>query len=160
MDIGCGYSPRGDVNVDLFRATTVHQFHKEPLDTKLIKNYVRASTLHLPFRDNIFDVVYASDVIEHISEPFLMLKEMVRVSKHKIIVRCPHSLGERRNSRRDTGHVNHFRPKWFWKAFELLPVHKPKIWASKWRAFPHDAFPIFQLPSQITCVAFKKQLRG
>lgn len=42
---------------------------------------VRGSGLDLPFRDNSFDVVYSSNVGEHVPEPWTMGEEMLRVTR-------------------------------------------------------------------------------
>ncbi|ANE05025.1 class I SAM-dependent methyltransferase [Corynebacterium crudilactis] len=42
---------------------------------------VRGSGLDLPFRSNTFDVVYSSNVAEHVSDPWAMGEEMLRVTR-------------------------------------------------------------------------------
>lgn len=42
---------------------------------------VRGSGMDLPFRDECFDVVYSSNVAEHVAKPWQMADEMLRVSK-------------------------------------------------------------------------------
>lgn len=42
---------------------------------------VRGSGLELPFRDDVFDMTYSSNVAEHVAEPWRMGKEMLRVTK-------------------------------------------------------------------------------
>ena len=37
--------------------------------------------MQLPFRDDSLDVCYSSNVLEHVSDPWLMADEMVRVTK-------------------------------------------------------------------------------
>jgi len=44
-------------------------------------NYAQASLYHLPFRDNVFDLILFLDTIEHVREPFVVLKELSRVLK-------------------------------------------------------------------------------
>lgn len=44
-------------------------------------NYVLGSILDMPFRDNFFDVVGSSEVIEHMDDPELLVAEMARVVK-------------------------------------------------------------------------------
>lgn len=42
---------------------------------------VRGSGMDLPFRDEIFDVVYSSNVAEHVDKPWRMGEEMLRVAR-------------------------------------------------------------------------------
>ena len=42
---------------------------------------VVGSGMQLPFRDGAFDVCYSSNVLEHVSDPWLMAREMVRVTR-------------------------------------------------------------------------------
>jgi len=46
-------------------------------------NVTRASLLNLPFKDNSFDIVISSDVIEHTDDPFKATDELIRVLKPK-----------------------------------------------------------------------------
>jgi ubiquinone/menaquinone biosynthesis C-methylase UbiE len=82
LDVGCGHVPRGDVNVDLFVEATGHRVDKtRPLDIRNIPNFVKADACHLPFRDNVFDEVISYHTIEHVLNPVLMIKEMIRTCK-------------------------------------------------------------------------------
>src|SRR5699024_7856181 len=42
---------------------------------------VRGSGMDLPFLDEIFDVVYSSNVAEHVDKPWRMGEEMLRVAR-------------------------------------------------------------------------------
>lgn len=44
-------------------------------------NYIVANAYHLPFEDETFDVVSAMDFLEHVEDPFLVIKEASRVLK-------------------------------------------------------------------------------
>ena len=46
-----------------------------------VANSVRGDGMALPFRNNSFDVVYSSNVAEHIPHPWVMGEEMLRVCK-------------------------------------------------------------------------------
>ena len=93
LDIGCGNFPTGDVNTDLFIEDIGHRTgtakHLAPsLAAQKIKNFVLCDAGALPFREDVFDEVYSSHTIEHVNDPSLMIKEMVRVSKDKISIVC------------------------------------------------------------------------
>jgi ubiquinone/menaquinone biosynthesis C-methylase UbiE len=79
LDVGCGHRVRGDVNVDLNAQSTIHRSQNSytdvPLDMK-IPNFVLADSQHLPFRNNVFEKVFSSHVIEHVKKPELMLYEI------------------------------------------------------------------------------------
>jgi SAM-dependent methyltransferase len=77
VDLGCGDQPYAFlahsqnleyVGVDLSLAHT-------PRPT------VCADSLQLPFKDDSFDTVLSTQVIEHVPDPFVMLREMCRVLK-------------------------------------------------------------------------------
>ncbi|WJZ03852.1 class I SAM-dependent methyltransferase [Corynebacterium freiburgense] len=45
------------------------------------KSHVKASGHALPFHNDTFDITYSSNVVEHISDPWKMCEEMLRVTK-------------------------------------------------------------------------------
>lgn len=47
---------------------------------------------HLPFKDNTFEEIYCSHVLEHVNDLAKTMKELKRISKSggKIIIRVPH----------------------------------------------------------------------
>lgn len=69
----------------------------------------------LPFVDNLFDICYSSNVLEHVDDPKKVLSEMIRVTKPggiiQVVVPNYGSFFE--------GHYAMFylpyQPKWFWK---------------------------------------------
>lgn len=116
LDVGCGEYPKGDVNCDLFTSDIGHWTGKNQmrvLNTKKIPNFVVCDSQHLPFQSGTFDLVYCSHVIEHVAQPFLLFKELYRVSKRKIVIKCPHRLGERMFLPKNPFHLNFFKTSWF-----------------------------------------------
>lgn len=155
LDLGCGHKFEGDVNVDLFIETTTHRSLEADMrsntDVKLtnIPNLIQADCgsscfEHLPFKDNIFDLTVSNHLVEHIDEPFLLLKEMVRVTKPngKIRVTTPHRLS---HNRKWIMHKYSFNLTWFIKAFHVLNV---ELVGSKknYKYFPHDYLPLVRVP--------------
>ncbi len=73
LDIGCGYSANEYANTvcdvqDLF------EFYKD-------KNFKKLEGEKLPFKDNQFDFVVASHVMEHVKDLRIFISELERVSK-------------------------------------------------------------------------------
>lgn len=91
LDVGCGASPRGDVNCDLL-------FPKSDLrlgslsSCKIFPNFVKADVMALPFRSGSFDLVHCSHVLEHLGDPLEALRELKRVSRKKVAVIVPFAL--------------------------------------------------------------------
>ena len=121
LDVGCGIKPKGDVNVDFFglgyNPQTGNQVQGDYMAPKKIRNFVIADASHLPFKDESFNVVLSWHTIEHVQNPFLMFKELCRVAKRKVIVRCPHKEG---SGAVMPYHINFFDETWFKKASEAV----------------------------------------
>jgi predicted SAM-dependent methyltransferase len=113
LDVGCGVVGSGDVNCDLYVNDAGHRLTGNVINTRYVKNFVCCDAQYLPFKDEAFDWVYSSHVIEHVDNPFAMLREMVRVARIRITVRCPHRLGDRFFIKRSPYHVNFFGATWF-----------------------------------------------
>lgn len=72
LNLGCGNQKYGDIRVDIHKTFTV--------------NFIADLETPLPFRDEVFDVVYSRCVFEHLRNPSLFLKEIRRVLKSGGIV--------------------------------------------------------------------------
>ena len=72
LDIGCGYKPHDSATV----ICDVQDFSKLYKD----KKFVRLNEKSLPFKDQEFDFVIASHVLEHVEDPKFFIKELERVS--------------------------------------------------------------------------------
>lgn len=159
LDVGCGHLPKGDVNVDLFPDATLHRSLNQSkltdmsLRVKNIPNFIVADGCYLPFRDNIFDVVYSSHTIEH-TKGFKFFAEMVRVSNDRIELICPNQLG----GRRDKGlHIYFINKSWCLEVLRLFGLIAVKLVYSDYSCFPHRYLPLVRLPKEITflCRKFK-----
>lgn len=65
----------------------------------------------LPFADGAFDLVYSTEVIEHVLDPRAMLAEMQRVSRRYVLITTPvsqHSSDEPPDYENPYGHINEF----------------------------------------------------
>ena len=80
LNLGCGeFKKNGYINLDMnkkVKPDVVHNLNKFPY----------------PFKDNYFDLVEASHVLEHVEDPFKVMKELHRIMKHNgtLIIRVPH----------------------------------------------------------------------
>jgi ubiquinone/menaquinone biosynthesis C-methylase UbiE len=89
LDVGCG-----DVNVKgLLYCHNRLQKKYDVLGIDLNpgerKNVLKASALQIPFADQSIEYVVSFDVIEHIKEFYLVIKEMLRVSSRRVIIIVP-----------------------------------------------------------------------
>ena len=73
LDIGCGYNANKFANV----ICDVQDLSNHYLNKKFIK----LTEIKLPFKNNEFDFVIASHVIEHVEDVEFFIKELERVSK-------------------------------------------------------------------------------
>jgi len=65
---------------------------KELLKGQSCVDFVVADAENLPFKDSSFDFVFSTDVVEHLHDPSKGVKEMVRVSRDKIVIATPNKL--------------------------------------------------------------------
>lgn len=135
LDVGCGNSPGGDVNCDLYAYETEHRILRRSfgrkalaaprLEPRCIKNFVVCDAMHLPFADGAFEVVQCSHVIEHVPESLELLRELLRVSSYRVLIRVPHKLGDRLLGRFDC-HLHFFDRTWFVDGALGVHVHCPR----------------------------------
>ena len=105
LDVGCGNSPRGDVNCDLYVNATKHRGPSGiALHVKNIANFVKCDATNLPFKKGSFDVVIASHILEHLDSPLDALKEWKTVTRKKVVVAIP-DLNVQRLFEEDVGHI-------------------------------------------------------
>ena len=72
LDIGCGYSAN-EFATTICDVQDLSDFYKE-------KNFIKLENKSLPFKDNEFDFVIASHVLEHVEDFKFFIKELERVS--------------------------------------------------------------------------------
>lgn len=150
LDVGCGHNFRGDVNVDLYVKPTKHRMLGLPnpdapdMPLTQIPNLIRADCIFLPIRDSVFDKTVSCHLLEHIEEPYIMLKEMARVTKPNgtVYVETPHRLSHRRKW---SLHKHSFNLRWFEQAFQHLNIQITSVKTS-YRYVPHSYFPLIRLP--------------
>jgi predicted SAM-dependent methyltransferase len=79
LDMGCGMDAKGDVNIDVQKVYL--KYKGKP------KNFILASAVYLPFKNDAFKIARANHLIEHFSdnEVIKCLKEIRRVAGSAII---------------------------------------------------------------------------
>jgi ubiquinone/menaquinone biosynthesis C-methylase UbiE len=111
LDIGCG----DGVLLHLISKKTKAQLSGVDLDSdslkfaksKLKANFIKSSADKLPFKPSSFNLVIASEIIEHLGKPEKMLSEIKRVlkPKGKVIITTPVKLFKKPE---DSMHVQEF----------------------------------------------------
>ena len=84
---------------------------------------VRADVCHLPFEDRRFDIVIATEVLEHLADPRAGLRELARVARRCVVLTVPNepwfrlaNLARGKNLAalgNDRGHVQHWSARRF-----------------------------------------------
>lgn len=77
LDVGCGGSPKGDVNVDGFPFDR-GQYYAD-YNMKKIRMFIWSMGEYLPFKNNTFEKVSCRHVLEHVPDPLKFLKELNRI---------------------------------------------------------------------------------
>ncbi len=100
-------------------------------------NIKQGSVYELPYKDNSFDLIICTEVLEHLEEPIKALKEMLRVSKKYLIVSVPNEpffllsnfLRGKNLSRlgNDPEHINHWNILSFKKYLKQNGIEMKKI---------------------------------
>jgi SAM-dependent methyltransferase len=95
LEIGSGNRPRkrSDVLCDKFIADNTQRSGGEDIIIDK-RPFVVADGLALPFKDNSFDYVITSHILEHIDDPHKFASELTRVAKRGYI-ETPSELGEK-----------------------------------------------------------------
>ena len=126
LDAGCGEGFTMDklIKSGIGRKIEGIEYMKEALifGKKLFPHLTikQGSVYELPYKDNSFDLIVCTEVLEHLEEPAKALKEMLRVSKKHLIISVPNEplfmisnfLRGKNLSRlgNDAGHINHWNP--------------------------------------------------
>jgi len=119
LDVGCGNRPWGDVNCDINIGYTPEGGDQKErgifINPHKIKNFVKCDAQYLPFKNNIFNKVFCFHVIEHINNPYLLLKELIRVSHSSVTIKCPHRFSK---GAKLPHHKHYFTKGWFGKTLK------------------------------------------
>ena len=144
LDVGCGDNPHGDVNVDYrtYQNIELDQVHTKYVDIKNIPNFIRADALHLPFPNKSFVKTYCYHVIEHVSNPFKLIEELIRVTTQTLEIRCPHRFSKHAKM---PYHRHYFTRSWFDRVFI---GYKVRVKVTYWSPL-REMFGFIRLPHEI-----------
>jgi predicted SAM-dependent methyltransferase len=79
LNLGCGNDIKnGYINLDLIKSKGIDVVHN-------------LNIYPYPFKENSFDEIYSSHIIEHLDNPSKFIEELWRISKNKgkIIIKTP-----------------------------------------------------------------------
>ena len=126
------------------------------IDVTKVENFVMCDIQNLPFRDDAFEIGYSYHVIEHGDEPWVMFKEMVRVSKEKVSIKCPNGIADRLNRLHKSGtHKQFLSKKWFSEACRRFPWSFTVGYSGYGNPFPLRGLRVFRFPSEINVIVNK-----
>ena len=77
---------------------------------------------HLPFRNNVFDLVFSSHTLEHVRTPYLILQEFKRVGR-RLIIRVPNIGFYRGSVNEDPDHFHCWNCDCFTHLLKLVYDH-------------------------------------
>ena len=96
LDIGCGYNANKNATV-IADIQDFSNFYRG-------KNFVQITKKELPFKNNEFDFVIASHVIEHVEDFEFFIKELERISS-KGYIELPTRLGDNLVFENENDHI-------------------------------------------------------
>lgn len=99
VDVGCGFRPIGNVNVDTFSRS----YYGNRGAPKKIQNLVKADVQHLPFPDKLFLKTYCLNTLEHVADVREAVKELIRITDETVVFTVPHRYWRKRPFRRKLG---------------------------------------------------------
>lgn len=147
LDLGCGGSPRGDVNLDLF--TDDDSPHTTQLiDPKEINNFVIGSADLLSFRTNSMWGVSGYHLIEHLLVPTTCLADMARVAIKWLIIAVP-------NHPMFTEHHSHYY-SWSKVSLEALLSEYGEVVYSETRFMWWNSKRVLRIIKKIPILAFRR----
>jgi len=132
LDVGCGDRPKGTVNLDWARSQSSDFFESErQVDPGRATNFVLGDAYHLPFRDNAFETVLCHHTLEHLVNPVLALKELLRATSNVLEIIVPFRWHEKIQNRfmpkrrewAEKHHKSFFTKKQLEKLFEETGLH-------------------------------------
>lgn len=159
VDIGCSDCPMtylltnctwvDTVSYDKVVADMKH-FGRQPIPKE---KFVRASAEDLPFENKKFDIALITELLEHVSDPVDILREVNRVAKHVIItVPNEYSWDIKWNPFHNTSHVRHYTEN-------MLKQHlkEAKITDYKLGRLDYEGWSFFTVTANLSEVSVAKK---
>lgn len=152
MDVGCGDRPKGDVNIDLYKTSSIHLYEDRIIHAKATPNFVCASIYNLPFSEQVFSKVLCHHLLEHLHNPIWAIKELMRVSNCEVEIIVPskwHELIQNRflPKRREWAtkhHLWHFNKAQLSTIFSKIDLHPTIKYRYKFSTALRN-FKVFQI---------------
>lgn len=166
LEVGCG---TGAVITEMARRRvgqrhvgidmTNPQDHMDPVARATDIEFMQYDGSRLPFADKSFDLVYASHVVEHVTDPRSFLAELKRTARCCVFTEVPcelHWRADRNALQRtlDIGHINAYTPESY-----MLLLQTAGLVPARAELFDHSlALHAFHSTPMVARV--KKALRG
>jgi SAM-dependent methyltransferase len=113
-------------------------------------SFLHADAQQLPFGDSSFDLIVAVEVLEHLTDPVVGLREMARVGRRHLVLSVPREPIFRscnliagryvRDLGNTPGHLNHWSKRGFMRFVstvgEVREVTTPFPWTTVWAVLP------------------------
>lgn len=96
LDAGCGEGFIDALLMEKFAYTNLVGLEYADEAIKIAKQinpevrYIQGDITKMPFQDHAFDIVISTEVLEHLEEPGIALKELIRVAKKFVLITVPH----------------------------------------------------------------------
>lgn len=88
LDVGCG-NGFFTYYLSKFADTVGLDYSRYMLSINPCNTLVQGSALSLPFKNETFDLVFCSDLLHHVEDPTIVVREMKRVSKKYVVLSEP-----------------------------------------------------------------------
>ncbi len=148
LDVGCGEGLTTGIVAAAVRADLIIGCDlevsavREGPSNAPVAHFLAASGYSLPFSTDAFDIVMATEVLEHLDDPASAVRELGRVARHAVVVTVPNEpwwrMGNMARGRylRDLGntpgHVQHWSTSAFRaflaEHFEDIEVERVSMW--------------------------------
>lgn len=89
LDVGCGNGFFTYYFSKLAAYTVGIDYSRYMLSINPTNPLIQGSALALPFKNNSFDLVFCSNLLHHVEDPTIVVKEMKRVSKKFVVLSEP-----------------------------------------------------------------------
>ncbi len=118
---------------------------------------VVADAQSLPFQNSCFHNVVSHHTVEHLREPELAVREMLRVTKGRVKIVCPHRFGH--YAKIAYNHIQFFNKRWFSQLARKMRV-KESVRTTFEPVLYFGAFGLLMRPSELIVEYRKAQKKS